>query len=513
MDLIKYKELVYSNSEDQKTLTSSCRNGDNFLKLKKIFSNLNDPNTSSTVINWTEICDLSAKILANESRDLQVACYFCAAVMHKFEIKGLNIGLEYINHLIVNSWENIYPPVSRINGRWLAIEWLIEEMHAYFDSLDSKTFIETESLIDQLKILDSNMVKLDNESQSLFFLIKKSQKFIHTESEPTPKSESNTNIGIVSNDSVAVEESNDEITSIDNAYEQINLSFRILDKVSLYFSSVKDIKQEDNLEKIRILILSVWQTIKQLPEYDDKQNTQLNYPHESNLEQLNVLLSSNNHQGVVDICQDWIRDYPYWFDLYRTIYDSMMRLTGYTDVAKQIQSEVRAIIFRFPKLVDIKFSNGKQIITQETLQWVMQDLDNIFDKFGVKQSSFSENNIKTNSFDEELLKLDKYFGDEKLSKLLDLEKSIEDINKSQQILLQTNILQELLDQEKDFFLLKGYSDMLLEEFNYFHIDKWDLQLASKLLYTIITAKRRLQDNCEELYKKLCKIDIKTAMKL
>ncbi|API87207.1 TssA family type VI secretion system protein [Francisella uliginis] len=331
MDLIKYKELIYPNLEEQDPLSNSCRNGDNFLQLKKIFSKLNDPNASNTIINWTEVCELSTKILANESRDLQVACYFCAAAMHKFEIKGLNIGLEYINHLIVNYWENIYPPVSRINGRWLAIDWLIEEIHSYLDSLGSKTFIETNALVDQLKILDSNMVKLDNENQSLFFLIKKSQKFIHIEEKTESKNEND--IDTITENNLAVEKPDDVITSIDKAYEQINLSYEILDRVSLYFSSVKDLNQEANIEKFRVLIQSVWQTIRQIPEYDDKQNTQLSYPHESNIEQLNALLNSNNYQGIVDICQDWVREYPYWFDLYRIIYNSMMSLTNYTKVA------------------------------------------------------------------------------------------------------------------------------------------------------------------------------------
>nr|WP_257786360.1 type VI secretion system domain-containing protein [Francisella uliginis] len=173
---------------------------------------------------------------------------------------------------------------------------------------------------------------------------------------------------------------------------------------------------------------------------------------------------------------------------------------------------MRAIVFRFPELVDIKFSNGKQLITQETFKWIMKGLDSIFGKVRVKQDS-SHKSTQVDSFNEKLAELDKYFGDEKLSKLLDLEKNTKDITRSQKILLQVNILQELLKQEKDFAVLRGYADLLLEEFNYFHIDEWDSQLASKLLYTVITIKRKVQDNCEDLYKQLCKIDIEKAIKL
>lgn len=78
--------------------------------------------------DWRKVYDLAPKILRQESKDLEVACWYLEALLRRQGFQGLRDGLKLLEGLIDRFWDDLYPtpdedgletkvaPITGLNG-------------------------------------------------------------------------------------------------------------------------------------------------------------------------------------------------------------------------------------------------------------------------------------------------------------------------------------------------------------------------------------------------------------
>src|SRR5690606_16440825 len=90
--------------------------------------NASGADLGSPAEHWRKVYDLAPKILLQEAKDLEVACWYLEALLRRFGFQGLRDGLKLLNGLIERFWDDLYPtpdedgletkvaPITGLNG-------------------------------------------------------------------------------------------------------------------------------------------------------------------------------------------------------------------------------------------------------------------------------------------------------------------------------------------------------------------------------------------------------------
>jgi type VI secretion system protein ImpA len=85
------------------------------------------------VAEWKKVVELTTKILATESKDLQIAAWLLEAMVKEEGFPGLRDGLALMKELHQRFWDTLYPPIEQDGGRMDLgyragpLDWLNEE--------------------------------------------------------------------------------------------------------------------------------------------------------------------------------------------------------------------------------------------------------------------------------------------------------------------------------------------------------------------------------------------------
>lgn len=62
--------------------------------------------------HWRKVIELAPKILKQESKDLEVACWYVEALVRRYSYAGLRDGFAVLEGLVENFWEGLYPEID-----------------------------------------------------------------------------------------------------------------------------------------------------------------------------------------------------------------------------------------------------------------------------------------------------------------------------------------------------------------------------------------------------------------
>ncbi|MDC0534644.1 TssA family type VI secretion system protein [Francisellaceae bacterium] len=507
MSVETLETLAKKPFDDEDQIGSNCRKEDNFLELKHVLAAANDPNSNLSGINWPDVSRLSAEILGNESKDILVACYLAVGLLKTEDLIGLVAGLGVVDNLISDYWEHLYPPLRRLNGRWSAFEWLIEQLSDFLESFEGqRPKSEVDPVIEQFKNLDKSLSGLSEEAPTFLPLIRNFERIIALEKEESKPEEEISKPENDEPEASGLNMSAGQITSVSDA----------LEKQSNLWENAKiiaDYLKENNAEPeiaYRLARMSIWQIIRVLPPSDNEFITRVPPPDRNLVKQLNLLLDADNQQGIIDICEGWAIENPYWFELNFKIC-SAFEMTGKLEVSRSIKCELLALYHRFPDIVKLKFSDKALMIGQQTLAWLQEDLATSESTQTISADN-RENLTDTEKkfFDE----LDKIHQKSKTARLELYAKIHHYLDSDISENLKVELLIEMLDSmipSKNEGLIKAYMGYLEEKLESFNIECWDKVLASKILLKLIEAKKSLNESHDDYYHRLCRVDMLAAI--
>ncbi len=507
MNTDSLKTLAITAFDDAEKIGSNCRKEDNFLELKHVLAAANDPNSNLSGINWSEVNRLSAEILGKESKDILVASYLAVGLLKIDGVNGLLIGLEIIDDLISAYWDTLYPPLRRLNGRWSAFEWLIEQLSDFLDGFGGqKSKSEIDPVIEKFKSIEKNLSALSEEAPNFLPLIRSFERIIAPEKvEATIEQEVSTpEKGVPEGTSFGI--SVGEIASVDDALDQTNVLWENAAKIANFLKE----KEVELAMAYRLARMSIWQVIRALPPSDKDFVTRVPPPDRNAVKQLNLLLDVHNYKGIISTCELWAVENPYWFDLHFNIcvaFDSIEK----SDVSRAIKCELLSLYHRHPNIIKLKFSDKKSMMSDEALLWLQEDLASDSQPQSISLNDNENLTASEKKFLEELDGIQQKPKNNRLQEYADIQHYLDsDISENLKIELLIGMVDAIIPASNNG-MLESYVSCLETKLEYFHLESWDKVLASKVLIKIIEAKKALNESFANYYHRLCRIDMHAAI--
>ncbi len=76
-------------------------------------------------VRWNDVIEMASKLLEDRTKDLMIATWLTFGLHREESFRGLAVGLGIIHGLIDNFWLEMHPPLRRERGRVGAMEWLV----------------------------------------------------------------------------------------------------------------------------------------------------------------------------------------------------------------------------------------------------------------------------------------------------------------------------------------------------------------------------------------------------
>ena len=70
---------------------------------------LDEGHAGSPQANWRAVLDLAPQVIANESKDLELAAYLIEALVREKGFSGLRDGFRLVRELVAKCWDHLYP--------------------------------------------------------------------------------------------------------------------------------------------------------------------------------------------------------------------------------------------------------------------------------------------------------------------------------------------------------------------------------------------------------------------
>ncbi|MBF0201970.1 MAG: type VI secretion system protein [Desulfamplus sp.] len=161
-----------------------------FEALSQEIAKLGSPTADSST-DWKRVIELSASILSSQSKNLQVATYYCCGMMKTQGIEGFFKGVHVLRELVENFWDTLFPPRKRMKGRLGIIEWWLEKSSNFITECDTVVWDSShrEQFIDDLATLDSLLGEKMEGAPLLRPLVNQIKSLVQAAPEPEPSEE------------------------------------------------------------------------------------------------------------------------------------------------------------------------------------------------------------------------------------------------------------------------------------------------------------------------------------
>ena len=111
--------------------------------------------TAREQFDWNNVRQPAAIILKSHSKDLLVAAYLGASLMHTGGAEGLRDSVALMEGLVKTHWDTLYPPKKRMRGRVSALKWWLDQTSGLLDdnafpSLEPAVVGQMETLLTDL---------------------------------------------------------------------------------------------------------------------------------------------------------------------------------------------------------------------------------------------------------------------------------------------------------------------------------------------------------------------------
>lgn len=363
-----------------------------FEQLQAEIDKLASPSAASGV-DWKNVSNTAAGILANKSKDLLVASYLAVAQIHLRQMDGFETGLKILHDLLDLYWDKLFPPKKRMRGRLGALEWWLEKTEAILEKMEpvpttAEKIEGFKSIIAQIgEILDQNMP----DAPLLRPILREIEKFPVADEEkkedavaindeksyPLPKTETKQAEASPAADTAKQPEPK-PVKSEPDALEKekigdVRSAQKALDTYRLKFRQISEILAEHDLSNVlayRCRRIGTWLTIENLPPETDFK-TRIASPDTQALNIIKKLKENQNWPALLKAAERYLTQYIFWLDLNRYSAEAAAMIGDkYQAINEIICQETAFFLQRLAGLENLTFSDGKPFANDSTRQWL-----------------------------------------------------------------------------------------------------------------------------------------------
>ena len=363
-----------------------------FEQLQAEIDKLASPSAASGV-DWKNVSNIAAAILADKSKDLLVASYLAVAQIHLHQMDGFETGLKVLHDLLNLYWDKLFPPKKRMRGRLGALEWWLGKTETALAKMEtipqtSEKIVKYQSIINQMgEILNRNMP----DAPLLRPILRQIEKFpvadeekkedevpVNNENpEPPPKTEIK-QVEPVQAAQAAKQPEPKSVKSEPDAIENekvgdVRSAQKALDTYRLKFRQISEILTEldpANLLAYRCRRIGTWLTIENPPPETDSK-TRIASPDNQAINTIKKLKENQNWPALLKTSERYLTQYIFWLDLNRYSAEAAaMSGDKYQIINEVICQETAFFLQRLAGLENLTFSDGKPFANDATRQWL-----------------------------------------------------------------------------------------------------------------------------------------------
>jgi type VI secretion system protein VasJ len=394
MDL---NELGKQPIPGDKPAGQDVRYEESFDALQAEIDKLSIATTEGEGIDWDRVVQLSQTILAEKSKNIQVAAYLAVALTQTRGVDGLATGLTILEDLVENFWETMYPPKKRKRGRFNAVTWFRERVESYLESYagDTVPADQMQAAQDALAGLDQALAAQDDDAPILSELrdylsrLPVEEPPAEAESEPEAEGEKPAEQAAPKPEpSPAAEQpapraapparpappapqpaasaAPEQPASQADVAAVVEAGLSELARAADYLIA----NDPANPQGYRLNRVAAWLTVDQAPMSDGKQ-TQLPAPDEMIMSAILGNFQSGRYENAVAGAESRVRQYLFWLDLSRITAQSLEQLGGrHQKAAETVALDTALFVHRLPGIERLTFQDGTPFADKDTRAWL-----------------------------------------------------------------------------------------------------------------------------------------------
>jgi type VI secretion system protein VasJ len=328
--------------------------------------------------DWHVVGDGEELLLA--TKDLRLAAWLTLAKTHLRGWEGLSDSLTGMKALVETHWNAMFPPIARLRARANAIEWLWTQLPSVVRSLpvnaaDAVACDAAEAALSSVVTeLEGKLGTAMPSARDVRNALSERQRDVPRAAPAppvaaTPASQSAAQPPPAAPAATpAAPPPAPEVATIDAA---LDVARAWSDPLIALARQARRANPAHGWS-YRLVRLGAWLTVEELPEVETADRTYMRAPRPTDQERLAELLSRGEWAELVDASEEALIESPLWLDVGRFSAFGLERL-GHDAARAAVVRETVALVRRFPRLVDLKFSNGSPLASPETSVWLMRE--------------------------------------------------------------------------------------------------------------------------------------------
>ncbi len=331
-------------------------------------------------VNWEIVVRKSEIILRDHSKNLRIAIYMTYGLYETNGLPGFAAGLGVLADMVETFWQDLDPPLRRLRGRIMALEWLSEKARAALTrDTGAGEISDCETALSEANRLMDNLSEHAPEAGDALWnlvpVLKKRQEEIQQQEiqaeepiilpsvSPAPAQPSPPVAQQPEPKAPAIPIDGDMSTSKTREQSLGALRSSLLDFVRRLRTA--DIADPRVYALHRV---SIWLPIRELPPAINGK-TELPYPSKEVLGAIETAIIGQNYAIAIDLCEDTVANSLFWLDGHRMTAEILTSI-GHLSAAQAVRSETMALLHRLPALATLNFRDGTPFADPATRQWL-----------------------------------------------------------------------------------------------------------------------------------------------
>ncbi|MDR1686506.1 MAG: type VI secretion system protein TssA [Desulfovibrio sp.] len=332
---------------------------------------------SGQTVSWPDVEKNAAAVLADQSKDLQIAVYLSVALWQNNGPEGMLAGIRILADMFGTYWETAWPELKRMRGRVNAVNWWHERSSAFLkEYAEQSGFVSdglSKKLTDELGRLDGLIASLMPDAASLRDMTSAVRQLSAPQQEvspgpPSAPAQSAEQTAAPADETeqpapaAAVSPGSDAAPA-----DNLALLHRNFRAAAQAYLPAALRKQPADAALWQLSRLVVWGAVTTIPESDDGR-TQLPAPDMNALAEARLNVKAGKVLEAALAAEAFFSTAPFCLDAQEIVYSALATLgPQFAAAAQSVLDAAVTFITRCPGVETLSFSDGTPFAAPQTL--------------------------------------------------------------------------------------------------------------------------------------------------
>ncbi len=339
--------------------------------------------TAEGGVDWDKVLETGRTILAEKSKNFQVATYVSYALIETKGVDGIADAVHILRDMVETYWDTMYPPKKRARARRNSVDWWKDRVDSAVQGWEQVTWPgeQRDPLIEDLQAFDSFLGDNLDDAPILRSLINEISSVIAEEAEakPEPEPEPAKEEAPPREEDAKPAETPKPKAAKSGSLPPTNVNTsdmsgdQILRQALNLASHASSTLVEENLQNplgYRVNRIASWLTVDALPPAEGS-TTLIPAPDEQIANALQHLYDGQNWRDLIEAAESRVGQFLFWLDLSRYSSEALNGL-GFTKAADAVAEETLAYVTRLPGIENLSFAGDTPFADPDTRAWLSE---------------------------------------------------------------------------------------------------------------------------------------------